>query len=214
MRDGLPALISQKKHVVMLRPNTRLVQANARPSFTLVVRNQSKKPETLYESSIVASQSIAGKTAPVRVLRYAELVQEEETRQAIAALGTALSGVGQAMSAANAGHTTTTGSIYSHGTYSTYTAQTYDPVRAQIAQQAAQARTAADFAALQAQGEQNLQILQRTILKDNTVMPGEWYGGSIVLVPPSKADDGGATYVITVSFGGEEHTFSISHVPS
>jgi hypothetical protein len=219
VRDGVPALISQKKHLVMLRPSARLIKGNARPAFTLVVRNQSSKPETLLESSITASQSVAGKAVAVRVYRYDELVQEEQTRQAFAAFGTALAGMGRAMSAANAGYVNSTGSFNTYGsgyrsTYGTYSATTYDPLRAQLAQQAANAQTTADFAALRAQGEENLYALESTILKDNTVMPGEWFGGSIVLAPPEKAETGHTAYVITVRFGGEEHTFSIAHVAS
>jgi hypothetical protein len=52
------------------------------------------------------------------------------------------------------------------------------------------------------------------MLKDNTVLPGEWYGGSIVLAPPQKADDGSSSYVITVDFAGEQHSFAISQVGS
>ncbi|AHB50350.1 hypothetical protein W911_14640 [Hyphomicrobium nitrativorans NL23] len=217
VRDGIPALISHKKHLVMLRPNNRLVKSGARPAFTLVVRNQGQSPETLFEASISASQTLAGKSAAVRVYRYDELVQEEQTRQAMAAVGAALAGAGRAMSAANAGYVNTTGSFNAYrpgyGTaYGTYSSTTYDPLRAQIAQQAANAETTADFAALRAQGESNLMSLQQTILKDNTVMPGEWYGGSIVLDAPEKTGNEMIAYSIVVIFAGEEHVFSISHV--
>jgi hypothetical protein len=217
VRNGVPALISRKKHLVMLRPNTRLLKGNARPAFTLVVRNQSTKPETLFESSITANQVVAGKSSIVRIYRYEELVSEEETRQAIAAFGTALSAAGRSMSAANAGYVNTTGSVSTYGPYGvqqgTYSATTYDPARAQIAQDIASAETRADVAQVQAQGQANLGALQATILKDNTVMPGEWYGGTIVLAPPERPDQGPTAYSITINFGGEEHTFAISQVP-
>ena len=120
------------------------------------------------------------------------------------------------MSAANAGYTNTTGSFNSYGAggtaYGTYSATTYDPLRAQVAQQAANAQTANDVAMLRAEGEQNLNRLQQTILKDNTVMPGEWYGGSIVLDPPAQADSGTSSYSIVVDFAGEQHTFAVSQV--
>jgi len=54
--------------------------------------------------------------------------------------------------------------------------------------------------------------LQATILKDNTVMPGEWYGGTVVLAPPEKAQEGATAYTIAVAFGGEEHSFAVSQV--
>jgi hypothetical protein len=53
--------------------------------------------------------------------------------------------------------------------------------------------------------------LQRTILKDNTVMPGEWVGGTIILASPTQGDVG-ASYSIVVAFGGEEHEFTVAQV--
>jgi hypothetical protein len=89
---------------------------------------------------------------------------------------------------------------------------TYDPARAQAAQSIADAETRADFERVKAQGEANLQALETTILKDNTVMPGEWYGGTIVLAPPVSSAQGRKDYSIAVIFGGEEQTFAVTHV--
>lgn len=215
IRDGLPSLVSKKKHIVMLRPNSTLLRGSSRPAFTLAVMNLGKKPENLFESSISASQSIDGKSHVMKVFSYAELVREEETRQAIAALGVAFSGAARAYSAANAGYVSHTGSVYSSGpygsSYGTYHGTSYDPARAQLAQQAASAQTQFDMATVQAEGEKNLAALQNTILKDNTVMPGEWIGGTVVLdVPQSDATT--KPYTITVNFAGEQHEFSVAQI--
>ena len=90
VRNGVPVLASNKKHLVMLRPNSRLMGGNARPAFTLIVRNQGRAPETLQEASIRAWQVIGGKHVVVRVYRYDDLMEEEQTRQKIAAFGVAL----------------------------------------------------------------------------------------------------------------------------
>ncbi len=74
VRNGVPALISRKKNLVMLRPNTRLLKGNARPAFTLVVRNLGRSPETLFESSITANQVVAGKASAGRIYTYQGLV--------------------------------------------------------------------------------------------------------------------------------------------
>lgn len=218
VRDGMPVLISQKKHVVMLRPNTRLLKGNERAAFTLVVLNRGPQPETLLESHVTAMQTVEGKSTSIRVWRYAELVEEEQTRQVVAALAVGLSGAARSMSAANAGYVTTTGSFNGYGpnggTYGSYSSTTYDPLRAQLAQQAANSETAADLAMLRGQGEQNMAALQQTILKDNTVMPGEWFGGSVVLEPPQKTSGGPVNYTLSVEFAGEQHIFSVSHVES
>lgn len=216
IRDGSPTLVSKKRAVVMLRSNTRQVKGSARPAFTIAVWNPSNKNETLYESQITATQSLSGKAAPVRVYRYAELVQEEQNRQTVAAIGAALAGAGRAMSAANAGYVNTTGSVNAYSpygnSYGTYTATTYDPLRAQVAQNMASAQTANDFDRIQAQGEANLGMLQQTILKDNTVLPGEWYGGTVVLDPPAQNDKGASNFEILVPFAGEEHVFNVAYV--
>ena len=216
IRHGVPALISEKKHVVMLRPSTRLVQAGSRPAFTVVVRNNGRSPITLHETSIRAEQAVKGKAVAVRVFRYDELVQEEQNRQTMAAFGAALSGAANVMAASNAGYVNTTGSVTTYGPggarYGTYAATTYDPLRAQIAQQNASAQTAANFEQIRADGDANLSRLEATILKDNTVMPGEWSGGTVVLAPPARAEGAAPNYSIVVLFGVEEHTFNVSHV--
>ena len=156
----------------------------------------------------------------MRVYRYDELVSEEQTPQTVAAVSAELSGAGRAMSASNAGYVNTTGSVNAYGPYgtpygtATYTARTYDPLRAQLAQQAANAETQREAADLRAQGEKNLALLQGTILKDNTVMPSEWYGGTVVLDPPKRDNNQPARYEVVIEFGGEEHTFSVSHIES
>jgi hypothetical protein len=73
----------------------------------------------------------------------------------------------------------------------------------------ASAQTAANFAAIQANGQQALDELHNSILKDNTVMPGEWIGGLVVLDSPIEAN-GAASYSIDVQISGEIHTFAIN----
>src|SRR5262249_16908389 len=162
-------------HLVMLSANSRAVKSNARPGFTVVIKNLGRQPETLMMSSFSASSRTSNQVAGIRIYQYEELLKEEQTRQAWAAFGAALEGAGNAMSAASAGYVNTTGSVSGTANgrpyYGTYSSTAYDPYRAQMAQQAAQAQTAADFAALRAEGEANLTRLNATILKDHTVMP-------------------------------------------
>jgi hypothetical protein len=216
VRDGVPALVSHKRHVVMIRPNSVLLKNSARPAFTVAVRNMGGRPEILRVSSITATQVRNAKQEMVKVFSYEELLQEEETRQALQAFAAALGGVGRAMSAANAGYVNTTGSVQAYGpygpSYATYSAQTYDPLRAQIAQDIAASETRADFAALRQQGERNLMALQRTILKDNTVMAGEWIGGTVVMEQPVYTRGNTAPFTVKVEFGGELHEFQIAQL--
>src|SRR5262249_35551023 len=109
VRNGTPALVSQKRHLVMLSANSRAVKSNARPGFTVVIKNLGRQPETLMMSSFSASSRTSNQVAGIRIYQY-ELLKEEQTRQAWAAFGAALEGAGNAMSAASAGYVNTTGS--------------------------------------------------------------------------------------------------------
>ena len=210
VRNGIPALVSNKKHVAMLRPNSRRFGSNQRVAFTLIVMNRSAQPMLLREGAVTALQTVGTKQVALKVYRHAELVEEENHRQTMAAVGAALSGFGNAMAASNAGYTNTTGTVYGPRGPATYSATTYDPVRAQVAQNIAADRTAADFERLKVQGEANMQALDTVILQDNTVMPGEWSGGTVVLDPPQKDQSKVGQYVISVTFDGEVHSFTVS----
>lgn len=59
-------------------------------------------------------------------------------------------------------------------------------------------------------GQQNLATLEREVLKDNTMMPGEWYGGQVVFDPPQTSTGDQKAYRITISVGGERHEVDVS----
>ncbi len=222
-RDGVPTLISTQKQVVMLRPATAETRRGARPAFVVAVYNRSNRPIDLRMAGITAAQTeLAAESEPIHVFSYDELTAEVRRKQAWASVAVALGGAAGAINAANAGYTNTYGSYsgrvsgpYSSATMAgTYSATTYDPGRAYAAQAINNAQTAENFAAIQAQGQQRLGELQSTILKDNTVLPGEWIGGLVVLDAPPEAADGVASYRIDVQFGGEVHSFSVREARS
>lgn len=218
-RNGYQSLVSNKAKLVMIRPSARSVREGSRPAFVIAIHNLGRSSQSILERQITASTvGQNNKRQALKVLTHAELVSEERSRQAVQAFAVALSGAAASMNAANAGYSTTTGSIRGYGpggsTYGTFSAQSYDAGRAYAAQAHAQAQTASDFAALRAQGEQNLAVLENSILKDHTLMPGEWYGGVIVLDVPPTSSAGTASYTISVEFGGEVHEFMISQTRS
>ncbi len=175
---------------------------------------------------ITASQTdTASVASQIHVFSYDELTAEVRRKQAWATVGVALAGAAGALSAANAGYSHSYGTYsgnswgsYSgalNGTYSSnttgvYSTTTYDAGRAYAAQSLNNAQMAANLSAVQLEGQQRLAELQNTILKDNTVLPGEWVGGIVMLDVPRKAPDGIARYRIEVRFGGEVHTFMVS----
>lgn len=213
-RDGVATLLSTQKQVVMLRPAASTMRRGDRPAFVVAVYNRSRRPAELRVADITALHTGLAEQTPIHVYSHDELVAEARRKQAWAAVGVALTGAAGAMNAANAGYSRTYGT-YSSGAYSgTYSATTYDAGRAYAAQSINNAQTAANFAAIEAQGQQRLSELQSTILKDNTVMPGEWVGGIVVLDRPEKAADGVARYQIDVRFGDELHSFTVNQARS
>jgi hypothetical protein len=212
-RDGVPALVSSKRHVVFLRPLAPQQVSSQRPQFVVAILNRGKAPATLKVADIEV-QSTRPRQARMRVYTHTELAQEVEDQRNAALFLTALSGVAGAVSASQAGYTHTTGSIKTSSpygtTYGSYSGTTYNPALAQAAANANVRQTGNDMAAIEGDAQRALSQLQATVVKDHTLMPGEWHGGLIVLGNPEKGEAGAAEYAITVIFDGEEHSFSVS----
>ncbi|WP_407122595.1 hypothetical protein [Bradyrhizobium sp. STM 3561] len=100
-----------------------------------------------------------------------------------------------------------------YGSYTTPSGRTgtfYSPTAAAIAQSNAAAQNEAMISATIETGHRNMAVLEQAVIKDNTLLPGEWYGGQLHLAPPT--DQGGAqkssTIVITV--GPDRHVILTS----
>jgi hypothetical protein len=60
-------------------------------------------------------------------------------------------------------------------------------------------------------GRQNLFALERTIIRDHTLMPGEWYGGQVHLEAAlGQSGLGPKTYSISVLVGLDAHSIEIT----
>lgn len=145
------------------------------------------------------------------VFSYQDLMQAERDRQSAAAFAAALGGIGRSMQASQAGYSYNSGTYGGYGSgygssYGSYSGYSYDPAKAQAAQNAARSETDADFARIKAEGAQNTAELNRTILKMQTVTPGQWYGGSIIVQMP-KPQDKAVPVNVVVNLGGERHEF-------
>ncbi len=202
----------------MLKPSTKRMRSDARPSFVVAIRNMDRQPAE-FRAADVRAELVTGKSRnlALRIWSYEQLVEEAEDRRNTQLALAALGGVANSMAAANAGYVNTTGSYSgtARGAYptsfsGTYSATTYDLYRAQAAQRAANADMTANMEAIQAQGEHSLAMLESSIIKDHTLLPGEWFGGSIVLDPPSKSETGRAEYLLTIRLSGEDHTFRVA----
>lgn len=209
MRDGQPALVSrQKSSLVLVRPASRQMQANGRPVFVVGINNLSRQPVDFRVGQVEAVQHAAGSDFEMKVVTYEMMVQEERNRQVAAALLTGLAAGANAYSAANAGH----------GSYTTPRGRTgtfYSPTAAAIAQNNAAVQNEAMIAATVETGQRNMAALEQAVIKDNTLMPGEWYGGQLHLAPPTNQSGGRPkTYTIVITVGTERHVIDVAQGPA
>jgi hypothetical protein len=208
MRDGQPALVSrQKSSLVLVRPASRQLQAHGRPVFVVGINNISGQPIDFRVAQVEAVQHVGGIDYAMQIVTYEMLVQEEKNRQIAAAILTGVAAAGNAYSASQAGR----------GYYTTpsgHTGTFYSPTAAAIAQNNATVQNEAMIAATVETGQRNMAVLEQAVIKDNTLMPGEWYGGQLHLAPPT--DQGGAqkAYTIVITVGSDRHVIDIAQGPA
>ncbi len=207
MRDGQPALVSrQKSSLVLVRPASRQLQANGRPVFVVGINNFGKAPVDFRVAQVEAIQHVGASDYAMQIVTYEMLAQEEKNRQVAAAIFTGIAGAANAYSASQAGR----------GSYTTpngHTGTFYSPTAAVIAQNNAAVQNEAMFAATVETGQRNMAALEQSVIKDNTLMPGEWYGGQLHLAPPTDQGGGQKTYTIIITVGNDRHVVEVSQGP-
>lgn len=209
MRDGQPALVSrQKNSVVLVKPASRQLQGNGRPVFIVGINNLGKTPVDFRVGQVDVNQKVGDQEYPMQVVTYEMLVQEEKNRQVAAAILVGVAGAANAYSASRAGYGTYTTPRGGHGTF-------YSPTAAAIAQNNAAAQNEAMIAATVERGQQTMAQLEQSVIKDNTLMPGEWYGGQLHLSPPTTPPSGNQkAYSIVLQVGADRHVIEVAQAPS
>src|SRR5258708_33493297 len=123
----------------------------------------------------------------MQVVTFEMLQQEEKNRQVASAILIGVAGAANAYSASRAGYGSFTTPSGRTGTF-------YSPTAAVIAQNNAAAQNEAMIAATVESGQRNMAALEQSVIKDNTLMSGEWYGGHMHAAPPAEPDGRGRTY--------------------
>ena len=184
MRDGQPALVSrQKNSLVLVRPAARQLQANGRPVFVVGINNFGKQPTEFRVAQVEAIQHVGGSDFGMQIVTFEMLQQEEKTGKWRQPFSQALPVLPTPTAPLSAGH----------GSYTTPSGRTgtfYSPTAAAIAQNNAAAQNEAMVAATIETGQRNMAVLEQTVIKDNTLMPGEWYGGQLHIAPPTDQAGG------------------------
>jgi hypothetical protein len=160
--------------------------------------------------AIQATQRIEDQVVGLRVLTYEELATEERNRQIARAILVGVAAGANAYSASQAGHYSANSTVQTpRGTYQVNTTG-YSPTAAAIAQSNAAAQNEAMIAATIETGQQNLAALERSVIKDNTLLPGEWYGGQLHLQPLASAGSGvPKVYSLALAVGNDRHQIDI-----
>jgi hypothetical protein len=213
VRDGVPVIYSrQAQSLVLLRPAVRQFRAGRRPVYVLALYNLTNAPLQFSVGNVHIAQMQDGQSKALHVYTYDELVSEEQTRQTIQAIGVGLGAVGNSMSAASAGNYNATGYVNGPNGVSTVNVHGYDPTAAAIAQNRAAAQNEAMISSAVETGQRNLVNLERAVIKDNTLLQGEWYGGQLQFEAPNGSTS--KNYSITVQIGSDAHQINIVQAPT
>jgi hypothetical protein len=212
VRDGRPAVISQKPNsLVMIRPALRQFPSGSRPVFVVGIRNLTRAPLDFTLSNVAVTQVAGTESVPMKVFSYDDLLAEERTRQVVATLLVGAAAGANTALAAQAGYRTTTTTVHSPtGSYS-YRTSTYSPSTALSAHRRAMRQNQTFINAAIKEGQANLARLEREVIKDNTLFPGEWYGGALhVQAPADVANASGAKrYSIALTIGPDRHVVEV-----
>lgn len=210
LRDGQQALVSrQKSSVVLVRPGLREIARGGRPVFIVGIINLGKQPTNFLVNDVSVIQNIDGREHPMQVITFEALAREEKQRQIAAAILVGVAGAANSFSAAQAGH----------GTYENHRGQQrsfYSPVANAIAQNRAAAQNETMIAATIEQGQVNMLSLEQNVIKDNTLLPGEWVGGQLHLSAPATPASGAVrkSYTMTMMVGAERHVINVQQAPA
>jgi hypothetical protein len=182
MRDGESIITSRGRFsTVTVRPATR--QIGNRPVFIVGIENTSKRPVDFAVANVHVTQDTGGGVNELKVYNYNELVQEENNAQvARALLVGALGGVNSGLAG-----------------------------RSYYRQDVAAEQNAALATQVAAAGQQNLAALEQLAIKDDTVMPGEMYGGKLYIDGPVSSDASKTKfYTINVMVGPDRHEIHVA----
>jgi hypothetical protein len=211
IHDGQAALVSRRPgSIVMVRPASRQFQSGARPVFVVGINNLTGRSVDFLMTNVAASQVINAHNVAMKVFTYDELVTEERNKQIMRTVLMGVAAGANAYSASQAGHYSRSSTVTTPRG-NTYRVETtgYSPTANAIAQNRAAAQNEAMISATIEQGQANLAVLEQTVLKDNTLFPGEWYGGQLHVQAPERSD-GPKNYMIVLTVGSERHEVEIA----
>jgi hypothetical protein len=211
VRDGNPAIVSRgKSSLVIVRPATRGFQAGARPIYVVGINNLGGASIEFRVSNVAVTQVVNQQATALKVMTFEELAQEERNRQVMNALLVGVAAGANAAAASRAGYYNSHSTVYGpRGTYNVHTTG-YSPTAAAVAQTNASVQNEAMIASTIERGQRNMTALEGTVIKDNTLLPGEWYGGALHIAPLVSTSEAAKSYTITIQIGADRHDILVS----
>ncbi|WP_223478763.1 hypothetical protein [Oricola indica] len=211
VRDGQPAIVSKKPgSILIVQPAKEGFPQGSRPEYVIGLFNPGTEPLAFSVANIRVKQTLeTGKPHKLKVFTYEQLVAEERSRQVATAILLGVAAAADSYSASQAGYYNSTSTVYTPRGTAVVSTTGYSSTAAAIAQASATAESNARMDSAIESGRRNLANLRNTILKDHTLLPGEWYGGKLQFEPPKKQSTPQQSYQITVYIGGDAHVFDI-----
>lgn len=183
MRDGYPVLASKLKRTwVALAPTQRQFRSGKQVAFLVKVQNVGKAPVDLWVHNITVVQKRGGNAvaaAPVKT--YEQVMDEQRQRETVTRIVAAALGSASVAVASSAG----------------------------VSTRSAERDMRSTDAKLARQGQRILDTIERTALKDHTLLPGEAHEGFVAFDVP-EPESGARAYAVRIELGGEVHAFEVT----
>lgn len=209
---GQPIMLSDKQYSVAVSQASSLVVSNEPLRFLVHFANTLNKPINFGPTNITASLN----GHPIRVLTYEEIISQMERERNSQAFAAALAGMAQSISATGQQQHYGTMSSQYYGTQGyighgvgTYSGTSYNPTAAAVAKSNIQANTQKNVNTIRQYHNQKVANARASLLATETVYPGSMHGGYI-RTEPLYGNSASGTLNITVTIGGERHSFDFA----
>jgi hypothetical protein len=159
----------------MISPATREMQVAGRPAYSVHMQNVGRDPITFLAEEVSAAQVTPAGERAMKIFTYEELANEERGAHTGRAVAAVLAVSANSLSAGNS-----------------YWRQAHATDK--------NAEMTNDVSATHAR---NMAALE-SVLKSNTLMPGQSYEGLVTLSPP-ESEESGKQYVIRIKIGPDRH---------
>ena len=191
VRSGMEAILSAGRETQLVVAPSSREETELRPTYVAMIRNISSQPVTFRYSDIRVTHMETGK--PLKLWNVDELQSDARGRAFVGAL---LGGAIGAASGSYSGYGQVNGRNFSYSGYNSGVAA---------------ANASALSSAAATAGEINVAALENNMLQDNTILPGEVYGGAFVFDKPSVTDTMAPKhYVFTIKVGDDTHVVQVN----